>query len=83
MGALSGLGGYMTLGLGAKTIKPCALRIKDNEVLIAKDRESFSYTRCLPHAYTFIDNGLFINVDGKPSRTAAIDWPAPPEDTGS
>ncbi|THH28020.1 hypothetical protein EUX98_g6176 [Antrodiella citrinella] len=62
-GALSGLGGYMTLGLGAKTVKPCVLRIKDREVLIAKD-----------------NNGIFLGVDGKPSRTTTIDWPAPPEE---
>ncbi|KAI0035408.1 hypothetical protein K488DRAFT_43415 [Vararia minispora EC-137] len=33
-----GLGGYMTLGLGAKS-KPCATNVGDNEVLIAKDNE--------------------------------------------
>ncbi|KAH8100006.1 hypothetical protein BXZ70DRAFT_939950 [Cristinia sonorae] len=64
MGAFSGLGGYMTLGLGAKNPKPCTLRIKDDEVLIAKD-----------------NNGILLGPDGKPSRTAVIDWPAPPEET--
>lgn len=39
MGALSGLGGYMTLGLGSKTVKPCVIRTKDDEVLIAKDSQ--------------------------------------------
>ncbi|KAI0041201.1 hypothetical protein FA95DRAFT_1611206 [Auriscalpium vulgare] len=62
MGALSGLGGYMTLGLGAKA-KPCVTNVSSSEVLIAKDND-----------------GLFIGVDGKPSRSARIDWPAPPED---
>ncbi|KAF9468180.1 vacuolar sorting protein 39 domain 1-domain-containing protein [Collybia nuda] len=38
MGALSGLTGYMTLGLGAKA-KPAVVRISDSEVLIAKDNE--------------------------------------------
>ena len=36
MGALSGLGGYMTLGLGAKA-KPNVANVNDNEALIAKD----------------------------------------------
>lgn len=36
MGALSGLGGYMTLGLGAKQ-KPCLVQISETEVLVAKD----------------------------------------------
>ncbi|KAA1467551.1 hypothetical protein DENSPDRAFT_832639 [Dentipellis sp. KUC8613] len=61
-GALSGLGGYMTLGLGSKG-KPCAVAVRDSEVLIAKD-----------------NTGIFIGTNGKPSRDAQIDWPAPPED---
>ena len=36
MGALSGLGGYMTLGLGAKA-KPNVVNVNDNEALVAKD----------------------------------------------
>ncbi|TFY63425.1 hypothetical protein EVG20_g6316 [Dentipellis fragilis] len=61
-GALSGLGGYMTLGLGSKG-KPCAVAVRESEVLIAKD-----------------NTGVFIGINGKPSRDAQIDWPAPPED---
>jgi hypothetical protein len=38
MGALTGLTGYMTLALGAKT-KPFVDHIGDSEVLITKDRE--------------------------------------------
>ncbi|KAJ7650763.1 hypothetical protein FB45DRAFT_25587 [Roridomyces roridus] len=38
MGALSGLGGYMTLGLGAKP-KPGVLQISETETLILKDNE--------------------------------------------
>ncbi|KAF7327882.1 Rab guanyl-nucleotide exchange factor [Mycena kentingensis (nom. inval.)] len=38
MSALSSLGGYMTLGLGAKP-KPGALQISDSETLILKDNE--------------------------------------------
>lgn len=38
MGALSGLTGYMTLGLGAKP-KPFAVNTGDSEVLITKDSE--------------------------------------------
>ena len=29
----------MTLGLGSKTVKPCVIRTKDDEVLIAKDSQ--------------------------------------------
>ena len=38
IGALSGLGGYMTLGLGAKA-KPNVINIRDDEAIIAKDSE--------------------------------------------
>ncbi|TFK35543.1 hypothetical protein BDQ12DRAFT_634973 [Crucibulum laeve] len=38
MGALSGLTGYMTLGLGAKA-KPSLLQVSDSEALIIKDNE--------------------------------------------
>ncbi|SRR6266404_6487982 len=36
MGAFAGLGGYMSLGLGAK-LRPCVTHVGDSEVLIAKD----------------------------------------------
>lgn len=36
MGALSGLGGYMTLGLGSK-LRPCVTNVGDAQVLVAKD----------------------------------------------
>lgn len=36
MNALTGLTGYMTLGLGAKA-KPATLSVKDGEALISKD----------------------------------------------
>ena len=36
MGAFTGFGGYMSLGLGAK-LRPCATNVGDVEVLIAKD----------------------------------------------
>ena len=39
MGALSGLGGYMTLGLGAKA-KPNVVNVRDDEALIARDSGS-------------------------------------------
>jgi len=38
--AFSGLGGYMSLGLGAKEKKPCIVRVDDGEVLIPKDSKS-------------------------------------------
>ncbi|KAI0322535.1 vacuolar sorting protein 39 domain 1-domain-containing protein [Amylostereum chailletii] len=62
MGSLSGFGGYMTLGLGAKD-KPCVTNVRQGEVLLAKDNE-----------------GVFIGVDGKPTRPRRIDWPAPPQE---
>ncbi|KAI9061003.1 hypothetical protein FKP32DRAFT_1594678 [Trametes sanguinea] len=40
MGALSGLGSYMTLGLGAKA-KPCVVSINESEALIGKDNNGF------------------------------------------
>ncbi|KAF5342379.1 hypothetical protein D9611_001421 [Ephemerocybe angulata] len=40
MGALSGLTGYMTLGLAAKP-KPIAVKTAESEVLITKDTEGF------------------------------------------
>lgn len=43
MGALTGLTGYMTLGLGAKALKPPVVTVSESEALIAKDSES-----CIP-----------------------------------
>ncbi|KIM35275.1 hypothetical protein M413DRAFT_449849 [Hebeloma cylindrosporum] len=40
MNALTGLTGYMTLGLGAKA-KPGVIRVTDSELLIAKDGQGF------------------------------------------
>jgi Vam6/Vps39-like protein vacuolar protein sorting-associated protein 39 len=40
MGALSGLTGYMTLGLGAKPLKPPVVTVNETETLISKDSES-------------------------------------------
>ncbi|KAI0714450.1 hypothetical protein C8T65DRAFT_644360 [Cerioporus squamosus] len=40
MGALSGLGGYMTLGLGAKT-RPNVINVNEDEALITKDNNGF------------------------------------------
>lgn len=40
MGALTGLTGYMTLGLGAKALKPPVVTVNESETLIAKDGES-------------------------------------------
>ena len=30
-----------------------------------------------------VDEGLFIGLDGKPSRKEHIPWPAPPEDVST
>jgi hypothetical protein len=45
MGALTGLTGYMTLGLGAKALKPAVVTVNESETLIAKDSEDdITYT---------------------------------------
>lgn len=44
MGALSGLGGYMTLGLGSK-LRPCATNVGDAQVLIAKESTCAGFSR--------------------------------------
>jgi Vam6/Vps39-like protein vacuolar protein sorting-associated protein 39 len=49
-GAFTGLGGYMTLGLGAK-LRPCATNVGDAEVLIAKDSTCIAFT-LRPHLIT-------------------------------
>jgi hypothetical protein len=41
-GAFTGLGGYMTLGLGVK-LRPCATNVGDAEVLIAKDSTCIAF----------------------------------------
>lgn len=80
MGAFSGLGGYMTLGLGAKA-KPNVSNVNDNEALIAKDSEcrpTYSEITLL----TGLDNGFLVGSEGKTVRGESIDWPAPPEEIG-
>ena len=44
-GAFTGLGGYMTLGLGAK-LRPCITSVGDDEALVVKDS-----TCIIPTAY--------------------------------
>jgi len=41
MGALTGLTGYMTLGLGAKVLKPAVVTVSESEAFIAKDSENY------------------------------------------
>ena len=45
MGAFSGLGGYMTLGLGSK-LRPCVTTVGDAQVLIAKDSTCAGLLSC-------------------------------------
>jgi Vam6/Vps39-like protein vacuolar protein sorting-associated protein 39 len=47
MSALTGLGGYMTLGLGSK-LRPCVTNVGDENVLIAKD-STYDVTLYRPH----------------------------------
>ena len=47
MSALTGLGGYMTLGLGSK-LRPCVTNVSDENVLIAKD-STYDVTLYRPH----------------------------------
>jgi hypothetical protein len=42
-GAFTGLGGYMTLGLGAK-LRPCITNVGDDEALVAKDSTCITTT---------------------------------------
>jgi len=46
MGALTGLSGYMTLGLGSKP-KPAACQINDTESLVVKDSKDRKLIRYL------------------------------------
>jgi len=69
MNALSGLTGYMTLGLGAKA-KPAVVQVTPMEVLLGKDGEQ--NVSCCRHDVLddFLGQGLFINTDAKISRPA-------------
>ncbi len=80
MNALSGLTGYMTLGLGAKA-KPAVTQVTQSEILLAKDGEQCLLCCCHVVLDEFSGQGLFVNTDGKISRPA-IEWPAPPEEIG-
>ena len=51
MGALTGLTGYMTLGLGAKALKPPVVTINESEALIAKDSESCALCLNVLHSF--------------------------------
>ncbi len=50
MSALSGLGGYMTLGMGSK-LRPCVTNVSDESVLIAKD-STYAISLYFPHLIT-------------------------------
>ena len=83
MGALSGLGGYMTLGLGAKA-KPNVVGVREDEALVAKDSEYY-FQRSLStpiHALVMLDAGFIVGAEGKAIRSEPIDWPAPPDELG-
>ena len=83
MGALSGLTGYMTLGLGAKA-KPCVATINESEVLITKDGR-FAILDLQKENSTHpvsADQGFVVEADSKVSKSAAITWPGPPEEIG-
>lgn len=81
MGALSNLGGYMTLGLG-KQIKPSVVKVGEGEVILSKDGGikyfflAWRAANIVPSAATW-----FFGEDGKPSRLGGMDWPAAPEET--
>jgi Vam6/Vps39-like protein vacuolar protein sorting-associated protein 39 len=83
MGALTGLGGYMTLGLGAKEKKSPIVKINDGEVLIPKDSGwSTVYNDQFVHPASISDAGIFVGPDGKPTRPLGLDWQAAPEENG-
>ena len=80
-GTLTGLTGYMTLGLGAKA-KPAVVQAGDSEALIAKD-SMFSCFVYMSSTFSFnTADGHFIGPDAKVSRPSVIEWPAPPEELG-
>lgn len=81
IGAFSGLGGYMTLGLGAKA-KPNVINVSESEALITKDSEWLTRYYVVQTQTAVIDTGLIVGNDGKTSRSESIDWPAPPEEIG-
>jgi len=80
-GTLTGLTGYMTLGLGAK-VKPAVVQARDSEALITKD-SMFSYFVYMSSTFSSkTADGYFIGPDAKVSRPSVIEWPAPPEELG-
>jgi Vam6/Vps39-like protein vacuolar protein sorting-associated protein 39 len=79
MGALTGLGGYM--GLGVKTTKPSVIQLEDGEALVTKDCKHVFPTCFYSTLMTaYVATSTFIGSDGKPSRPGQIEWSVPPED---
>lgn len=78
MNALSGLGGYMSLGLAAKA-KTMALSVQ-GRALIPRDSKLVLISTGT-FVDTRIDTGLFFEPDGKAAEDALV-WSAPPEEIG-
>jgi len=81
-GTFSGLTGYMSLSLGAKT-RPTIAPTSASEVLIVKDSTYLLYLLIVLlwfEADCRIDEGVFIGQDGKPSREKNLEWVAPPDE---
>ena len=79
MNALSGLTGYMTLGLGAKA-KPAVVQVAPSKVLLAKDG-TLLHLVIFGASHTWPGQGFFLDSNSKLS-TQVIEWPAPPEEIG-
>lgn len=80
MSAFSGLGGYMTLGLGAKERKPASVGLERDEALVPKESKAPSNTVFHFCFIWYQDTSIIIGADGKLSRSSSINWPAPPEE---
>lgn len=79
MKALTGLGGYMSLGLAAKA-KPLAITIGE-DVLIPKDGSCLLLDEGL-WLIIYVGLGMFFSGDGK-AKPDSLNWNAPPEDLGT
>lgn len=81
MCALSGLTGYMTLGLRSKP-KPCVNAVNESELLITKDSTCGLPPSIAPYAHIVLDSGYVVSPEAKLSKTELVTFPAPPEETG-
>lgn len=82
MNTLTGLGGFVTLGLAAKA-KPLITTVGE-EVLIPKDSKNQyrGHRRMRFDHFIPVASGLLLGADGK-AKQSGIVWHGPPEDLGA